>query len=366
MEPTPAAPVTTPADGTAHRFFVCFDRGADPVAWDPYDPTDLPRADCAYLGAVVRSVLEGWEGRPLTFYVTQDPRWLPTVGDDVVAFLLNDAWFRRPSYLGAVLAVARQSSGTPWFPVHTLWPLRPLSLAALGNHLRILATRARFHRDAEADATAAGWPSPRTGALVDIPLGYHKQPELPLVPFAERGTDVYFGGSVVHDTSRGARWKRVGKKYLGNPKSLYRNAMVAALERWSAAHPERIVRLTLTGDFHSVDQAAASSYGDHMMDCRVALAPRGTSLESYRVFEGWRYGCVVVADAAGPQPFYSGAPLVLVRSWDDLDDVLDGLFADPGRMQRLSDASLAWWRDVCSGEAVGRVLGRRLRELTAA
>lgn len=366
MEPTPAAPVTTPADGTAHRFFVCFDRGADPVAWDPYDPTDLPRADCAYLGAVVRSVLEGWEGRPLTFYVTQDPRWLPTVGDDVVAFLLNDAWFRRPSYLGAVLAVARQSSGTPWFPVHTLWPLRPLSLAALGNHLRILATRARFHRTAGSDATAAGWPSPRTGTLLDIPLGYHKQPELPLVPFAERGTDVYFGGSVVHDTSRGARWKRVGKKYLGNPKSLYRNAMVAALERWSAAHPERTVRLTLTGDFHSVDQAAASSYGDHMMDCRVALAPRGTSLESYRVFEGWRYGCVVVADAAGPQPFYSGAPLVLVRSWDDLDDVLDGLFADPGRMQRLSDASLAWWRDVCSGEAVGRVLARRLRELTAA
>ena len=355
------------ASSPAHRFFVCFDRGADPVAWDPYDPTDLPRADCAYLGAVVRSFAEVWSGRPLTFYVTQDPRWLPSVGDDVVAFLLNDAWFRRPAYLGAVLAVARQSSGSPWFPLSTLWPPRPLPAAALANHLRILATRARFHRQAEADAAARGWPSPSTGRLLDIPLGYHKQPELPVTPFAQRGTDVYFGGSVVHDTTRGARWKRVGKSYLGNPKSMYRNAMVRALERWRAERPERTVRLTLTGDFHSVDADAATSYGDHMMDCRVALAPRGTSLESYRVFEGWRYGCVVVADAAGPQPFYAGAPLVLVRSWDDeLGDVLDALFDDPRQMQTLHEASLAWWREVCSGEAVGRRMARLLQPAAAA
>jgi len=355
--PGPASTVTS------HRFFVCFDRGADPVRWDPYDPTDLPRADCSYLGAVVRAVAERWTGRPLTVYLTQDPRWLPSTGDDVVAFLLNDAWFRRPTYLGAVLAVARQSSGTPWFPVGTVWPPRPLAVAALANHLRILLTRVKFHHESEAEAARKGWPSPRTGALLDIPLGYHKQPELPVTPFVERGTDVYFGGSVVHDTSRGAWWKRLGKRYLGNPKSLYRTAMVAALERWRDGRPERTVRLTLTGDFHSVDADAATSYGDHMMDCRVALAPRGTSLESYRVFEGWRYGCVVVADAGGPQPFYQGAPLVLVRSWDHLADVLDELFADPERMQRLHEASLEWWRSVCSGEAVGRRLSDQLAAL---
>lgn len=343
-----------------HRFFVCFERGAPPVAWDPYDPDDLPRADCSYLGAVVRSFAERWPGPALTFYVTQDPRWLPSVGDDVVAFLLNDEWFRRPAYLGAVLAVARQMSGRPWLRLDSLWPPGPLSVAALTNHARILVSRARFHRAAEEDAARNGWPSPRTGTMVDIPLGYHKQPDLPLTPFAERGTDVYFGGSVVHDAGRGARWKQLGKKYLGNPKSLYRGAMVAALERWRDQRPGRTVRLTLTGDFHAVDQAAATSYGDHMMDARVALAPRGTSLESYRVFEGWRYGCVVVADAAGPQPFYAGAPLVLLRTWDQLDEVLDELFADPARMQRLHEASLDWWRDVCSGEAVGRGLAARL------
>ena len=357
------ASIDPPSPAPSHRFFVCFDRGAEPVSWDPYDPSDLPRADCSYLGAVVRAVAEAWTGRPLTFYVTQDPRWLPSTGDDVVAFLLNDAWFRRPTYLGAVLAVARQSSGRPWFPVETLWPPRPLAAAALANHLRILLTRATFHRESEAEALKQGWPSPRTGSLIDIPLGYHKQPELALTPFAERGTDVYFGGSVVHDTSRGAWWKRVGKRYLGNPKSMYRTAMVTALERWRDRHPERTVRLTLTGDFHSVDAEAASSYGDHMMDCRVALAPRGTSLESYRVFEGWRYGCVVVADAGGPQPFYEGAPLLFVRSWHELPVVLDGLFSDRDRMQRLHEASLEWWRTVCSGDAIGRRLADQLAAL---
>ena len=212
----------------AHQFFVCFERGAPPVPWDPWDPGDLPRADCSSVGAVVRSFAERWTGQALTFYVTQDPRWLPTVGDDV-ACLLSDEWFRRPTYSGAVLAVLRQMSGRPWLRVDSLWPVDTLSLATLANHVRIPVSRYRFHRRAEADAARNGWPSPRAGKLVEIPLGHHKQPELPMTSFS-----------------------------------------------------------------------------------------------------------------------------------DGLDGVLDGLFADPQRMQRLHEASLEWWRSVCSGEAVGRVLAQHL------
>ena len=55
------------------------------------------------------------------------------------------------------------------------------------------------------------------------------------------------------------------------------------------------------------------------MDARVCLAPRGASVETFRVLEGLRAGCVVVGERLPGHWFYDGAPVIqlrpLVRSW---------------------------------------------------
>jgi hypothetical protein len=339
-------------------------RPAEPVlAWDPWDLDAKPFPDCGYLGGVFRAFEREWDGDPLTVYVTKNPRNLPSVGDDVVAVLLNDEWFRAPAYSGEVLAVLRHLALAPWFPWGTLVPPSVPAILASANHLRLLFERWRYQRESRAFATRMGWRPPTSANSIDIPLGYYRQPERPIREWSERGMDVYFGGSLIHDLERRARWKRVLKQLLGNPKQLYRKRMLGKLDGYRRSHPDLRAKVRLSRDFRTLGDADVTSYADDMMDARFALVPRGTAAESYRLFEAWRYGTVPIAEQLPPRPFYQGAPYVELRDWRELEAALDELLHDPARAAQLHERALAWWRDVCSEEVVGSDLARRLSAL---
>src|SRR5205085_10419317 len=142
--------------------------------------------------------------------------------------------------------------GAPWFPWSTLAPPSPVALAALANHLRILLVRERWTRLDRARARSLGWREARTDNTFDIPLGYFRQPELPTKPYDERETDIYFGGSLIHDLARGERWKRVLKQAFGSPKQLFRKDMIENLEAFAASRPDLRVKLTVSGDFREL------------------------------------------------------------------------------------------------------------------
>ncbi|MGH2889759.1 MAG: hypothetical protein ACRDNJ_09030, partial [Solirubrobacteraceae bacterium] len=321
---------------------------------------DLPLPDCAYFGGVFRELERLWTGPPLTVFMTKDTTWLPRYGPDVVSVLLNEEWFRTPAYAGVVRAVARNLPGRPWFPWRTLVPPRPSAALALANHLRILAQRARSMRDGARIAGSQGWPRARPDNTIDVPLGYYRQPEMPTKPFDERRTDVYFGGSLVHDAHRGPRWKRIAKRTVGNPKLVQRRRMLRELERARSRHPQLRARALVSGEFRELNEGQIGDYATEMMDARVALVPRGTAAESYRLFEAWRYGCVTICEPLPPRWFLRGAPVVTLRSWRELEPTLLGLLEDRARLHTLHKASLDWWDTVCGEAAVGRHLAARL------
>lgn len=344
-----------------NRYFVVFDHHAQP--WDPHDPADLPRPDCGYFGAILRELESLWDGPPLTVFMTKDTSWLPEYGPNVVSILLNEEWFRTPSYTGAVRAVLRTLPGAPWFPWGTLSPPSVTAAFALANYLRVLGERRRSLHENDALRRKQGLPEPRTDNTIDVPLGYFRQPEKPITPIAERPNDVYFGGSLLHDLDRKERWKQVAKRVAGNPKQVYRKSMLRELEQVRARHPEIRAKVTLTGEFRDLGATHVSDYAQDMMDSRIALVPRGTAAESYRLFEAWRYGCIVICEALPPRPFLVGAPAITLGDWSELEQVLPDLLADPERQEQLHAASLAWWREVCSEHAVARRLARELRAL---
>jgi len=343
-----------------HEFFTFMAERAAP--WDPHDGTDLPFAGAAYIAAYLREFERHYVGTPLTFYVTHHTTALPRYGSDVVVVLLNDEWFRTPAYSGCVRAILRNLPLRPWFPWDTLFPVSGAGAFSLANHLRVLVERRRSERNAEQVRRSRGWPPRRTDNSIDVPLGYYHQPEMAIKPLRQRRSDVFFAGSLLHDMQK-AGWKRVVKRIVGNPKQTYRKAMMSELERFRAGHPDLRTKLTVSGDFRALGDTEVNSYAEAMMDARVALVPRGTAAESYRLFEAWRYGCIVVCEQLPPRSFLQGAPAITLRSWTELEPALESLMNDPDRQQALHEASLAWWRDVCSEQVVGHRLASTLGRL---
>jgi hypothetical protein len=320
------------------------------IAWNPFDPGDLPLPDCAYIGRVF-AAMERLGIAGLTVYVTYDLNRLPSYGNDVVAVVLGDEWCRAPRYAPHVRAVFK-TYGT-CLAVHWGALMHPsfYDLAALAQDLRTAALGIPNRLAATLTALRylqRGRPLPHN--VHTIPLGYYRQANVPFVPINQRRFDTYFGGSF---TQRGT--SRLALHRLA-PKFLSRARMMKRLRTIAQRHPEFSIGTDVTTSFQHTNGDDATRYSQTMMETKICVVPRGTSLETYRFFEALRFGCAVIAERLPRHEFYTGSPALRVRDWSDLDRLIPELVADPQRLERLSAASLAWWSQHCSEDAVGAYL----------
>ncbi len=345
---------------TDNRYFVCYSYRPEPELIDIKGPAPgIPE----YQRDVLRVFEREAAGSGLTVYVTWLLDSLPTIGRDVVAVTMGDEWSQTPLYTQDVLATFKAYGTSPHLGFSPL--SRPswirLLLAAKYARAFVHGARGRLRR---LSAKVKG----RVPPIVPIPLGYGNQAEMPIRPVAARGTDVFFAGSVAH-----GRPARTSPAYwLRNPKTLAREAMLDALDGLQAARPELTIRTTTTPSFtlnalyygteDGAEALGVDAYSSSMMDTKICLVPRGTSVETYRYFEALRYGCVAIVEPQPDFPFYRGAPVVEIQDWRHLGDVVEKLLADPARMESLHRAGLEWWRDRCAPEPVGRMMARVIRE----
>jgi hypothetical protein len=147
-----------------------------------------------------------------------------------------------------------------------------------------------------------------------------------------------------------------------------RSQLVAGLREVKAARPDLDVLIDVRESFvpnvtGCEDDAPARSYSEIMMDTRICPVPRGTRLETGRLYEALRYGCVIISEPLPDRWFLRGLPSVVLHDWSELPAVVDELVENPERMERLHRDALQWWADTCSEEAVGRYLADRLNDL---
>lgn len=233
-------------------------------------------------------------------------------------------------------------------------PAAPVSPAVLVERLRLAGERRRWR----ADAARLG-PAGLAGLLAKtelVPMGYCKQLDLPLKPFAERRRVFSFRGSV--DNYRAGLFSR--HAVTNYPKRVARQRFLAALREIARELPDDACDLRITTDFDDSLKDGGREYSAALMDSRFCLCPRGTRLETFRIFEGLRYGCITVTEALPDRWYLRGAPLLVVADWRELPALIRRLLADPEHMAELHSRSLAWWRDMVSPEAVARRLLPRL------
>lgn len=278
------------------------------------------------------------------FFIVFDPSCpIPHCDDRTVIFLYGDEKCRFPVAYAAAGLLLPCYGFNPYFPER----LRP-TLASLLDYGRFRKERLQSwlrRRAAGPDTVAA-----IERKTLTVPLGYSQQRELPIKPIRERRFLASFAGSVWNL----AVGRLSPKRLTGVPKAAARSAMGRQLEQFKIEWPQHEIRLWITDTFEHSMQLGGAEYCRMLMDTAVCVAPRGTRMESWRVFEGLRYGCVVVSQRLPERWFYQGSPIIQIDSWDELDAILGDLVSDPVRLEELHRRGLAWWQQICSSAALAR------------
>jgi hypothetical protein len=338
------------------RYFLDLPDGGGPRSWNPHAGPGEEWAETRYFAAVFRAMEPALHEPDLDFVLTWHTDRLPTYGDRVVAVVQGDEVGMIPRYAGRVRAVfkcygTRPTLGTGLLRNPGLGGLA--SLAQCGVRWLRWLPGAALHARSLAGRKLRGLPMPEP--ITVIPLGTYNQIDTPLVPIEGRPTDIFFAGSVEHVASLRHR--------VASPKTYARHAMITAVERVAAARPGLRLDIRVTPDFEGSESDSPANYSRALMDSKICLSPRGTSLETFRTFEALRCGCIVVGERLPRHWFYEAGPVLELDRWADLDAALLPLLDDPAELRRQHERSLAWWRDYCSEAALGRFLAARLNEL---
>jgi hypothetical protein len=332
------------------------------ISWDIYAPQEN-LGFAAYFSKVLQTVDRALPNQGLIFYVTMtEMKELPSYGDNVFVFILGDEFYRIPDYADKVGAIFK-SYGTHQIR-EQLGIYRPLlkpsyfKALMLGQSIKNLAHRLtnkikRRFRKVRALLLGRGNIAP----IYDIPPGYYNSENLPIKPIANRVYDTFFEGSMIQGNY--PVWSL--RYWSKTPKTYSREQMVENLQKFKDKYPQFQIKLTKTAGFALAgEDDDPGSYSQKMMNTKVCLAPRGTTLETYRLFEAMRYGCVIITEVLPPRWFYDGAPVIQIGNWQNLDTVLSKLLNNEMLLQALHEQTLEWWHTKCSEEVVGRFAAEKI------
>jgi hypothetical protein len=338
---------------TSNQYYLCVPGNRNPLLLDcaKIDPLILRTwSDCNYFNRVLEAVEKNIGSFNLCFYLTWDTEELPNYGSNVVAIVLGDERCKIPLYADKILAVFKGYGTRLMLASNPFLNPSYYSFLCLLHYLQaslIRLPRILNHRILGRNAN-----------IFDIPIGCFNSINMSLRSFNERSIDVSFVGGVGGEI---CSIKSI-KYWLKTPKiiareSLFENLLkfqyeMKGLNVYSSATPDAIT--------HIANLDVQERYIEILRDTKICLVPRGTSLETFRFFEAMKYGCILVTDMLPSRWFYENAPIVQVKSWGELDRQLKSLLDDPKAMYDLHQASLDWWNNKCSEEAVGQYVSTKI------
>lgn len=334
----------------SNKYFLCYPNEA--VPWDIRNPPVDEWTRTRYFGKVLQEVEKTLDSDGFTFYLTANINELPSYGRDVIALLQEDQPSRIPRYVDRVL-VTFTCHGTdqPFKPNPFVQPSLPNFLSAIQfvrNAVLGVPGRVRYMWK------QLSGPVP---PIHTIPLGYANQADHPLIPIEERSHDIFFAGSVEHNIDGHGI-----KQWLGTPKYYARRQMIASLNTIRRQHPDIQVDVQTRTTFQASMEASADAYAQRMMNAKICPVPRGTSLESYRLFEALRFGCIPIVEALPSRWFYDHAPVIQIDDWREIEDLVPELVRDPSLLRQKHEAVLHWWNTRCSEHAVGQFIADKIKK----
>lgn len=287
--------------------------------------------------------------RGLKFYLTWSLDRLPETGPKVVVLLAGDERVQIPSFAADVKAVFKTGGVRAFYPTPLCGPPTLTRLSELARAGRDALVRCK-RRKLTARARAA--------RMFPIPLGYSRQLNLPIKPFAARENDLFFAGWVGGKFSpfKPSHWKL-------RPAALSRGKMVGQIERLKQLAPQARYDLVMPGVDQEVGRLDETQYSYRLMNARICLAPRGNFPETFRFFEAARYGCVIICEPIADEWYNRDHPGLVFPGWRGAAERIAALLDSPDELMDLHHKSLAWWRTRGSEQALGQYLAQTILAL---
>jgi hypothetical protein len=337
--------------GACHELFVA--DGRVRFAWKDRASLEFRRfGEIEYFHDVLRFVCENFHKRELTFYLTSDLAELPSYGENVVPIVLADEWCRIPHYAHRVGVIFKTYGTRPYMPAHKG---RRLTYQHILSGIQFARDVAFWVPGGVADYIKRLSDKVHRCEILDIPLGCYRFEDFDMKPMSARNIDASFAGSIKQATYGHLSLKR----YMHTAKSRARTLLLESLARIAKERPQAAIRYKATASF-SPDSSRKDSYVDELADTKVCLVPRGTSPETFRLFEGVRSGCAIISEPLPHRWFYDGAPFIFIDDWRDLGKVLLPLLEDPLRLEEFHRKTKHWWNTKCSPAAVGAFIVQSL------
>jgi hypothetical protein len=332
---------------------------------DEWFPPEGKAAGVEHYFSTAASLIESsCSGQGFHFHFTANTNTVPVKGPKSVVFVMSEENGLLPRYTGSVGAIfkcygAKAVSTAEWSWNHPSLVLSSFAKDAV-VYKRVLTSRWRWRLDQVRRGHALARPR-----VHHIPLGYHSLPPAEIPSWDARVNDVFFAGSIRQNVV-----ERKSLFKIPNPKQVVRDDLADSLRRFEAKAKWNL-KLLLAAGFvpHAVAWGFAAKgstlspdeYMKEMAKSKICLAPRGTSFETFRHYEAASVGCVVVSDRLPRTWFYREAPLVLVKDWRKVDQILDRLLQDPARLKKLHEETLRWWTTRLSPAALAEYVITVLR-----
>ena len=359
-------------NGSRNKYFVCI-KNQSPIEWNPCSKEPMFGVDSGffttflksnyftYFSKVFADMEEHLKVNEITFYLAwSDVQELPTYGKDVIAIIVEDEWCRIPTFFFKVKATFKCYGIKPTLESNFI--LNPSYLNFLSViqfirnwFMRLPSVLNYTLKKVQANFSLNQFKNP----IYDVPLGYANQLDLPLKSLDERIYDLSFLGSVSHREY--SLWSP--RYWIKTPKQFSRQRMILFLNKIIGKYPDIKIELSFTDNFGASLDTDASIYSEKMMNTKICLIPRGTSLETFRFFEAIRYGCIAITEALPSRWFYDGCPAIQLTDWKDLEMTVKNLLSDRELMQKKSQESLNWWNTKCSEFSVGYYMAQKINEL---
>lgn len=178
------------------------------------------------------------------------------------------------------------------------------------------------------------------------------------LPIVQRGYSVFFSGNL--HSGRERLYKFFSGAYMLPFPILHRVASLLG-RNFDKRYKKGFIRFTKrfrTG-------LSSDSYSSILYNSKIVLCPPGNpNAETMRLFEAMRAGCIIITDAQLPEVYtYIGAPIIKVKKWRELDEIVPQLLSNPTNMQELQNITLDWWSSHCSEKAIATYISECIKKL---